>query len=106
MKELPMIDLDIKEAPFGILIHASVKPKARKNAILGVSSGKLKVAVTAAPEKGKANAAVIALLADFLGIAKNRVVIKSGETSHVKLLMIEGIDADQMRGKLSEKGVG
>ena len=101
-----MIDLKIKEDPSGVLLYASVKPKARKNAVLGTSTGKLKIAVTAAPEKGKANAAVIALLADFFGIAKGRVIIKSGDTSHTKLLMLEGLTTEQVFEKLSEKGVG
>jgi hypothetical protein len=101
-----MIELEIKEDASGVYFHASVKPKARKNAVLGTSAGRLKIAVTAVPEKGKANAAVVALLADFFGIAKGRVTIKSGETSHIKLLMLEGVTADQVVGKLSEKGVG
>jgi len=100
-----MIDLKIKEDPLGVFFYASVKPKARENAVLGTSAGRLKIAVTAAPEKGKANAALVALLADFFGIAKGRVVIKSGDTSHIKLLMLEGVTARQVFEKLSEKGV-
>lgn len=50
----------------------------------------LRVSVTAPPEKGKANRALIALLAKRLGVAKSAIILVSGETSRQKLLEVKG----------------
>ena len=50
----------------------------------------LRLRVTAVPDKGKANAAVIALLATALDIPKSAIELVSGETSRIKLLAIAG----------------
>ena len=72
-----------------------MQPKARRNAILGIQpetegGNALKVAVGAPPEDGRANAAVIALLADQLGVAKSAVSVVSGATDRRKLVEIRG----------------
>jgi uncharacterized protein YggU (UPF0235/DUF167 family) len=50
----------------------------------------LKVRVAAAPESGKANASLIALLAKRLHIAKTRIAIVNGETARLKIVSISG----------------
>ena len=72
-----------------------VAPKAKRNEIGGwldePDGGKaLKVAVTAAPEDGKANAAVTALLAKEWGVAKSAISVVSGATDRRKLVEIRG----------------
>lgn len=54
----------------------------------------LRARVTAPPEDGKANRALIALLAKALRIAKTRISIISGETARKKILRIEGEPED------------
>ncbi|WP_372422297.1 DUF167 domain-containing protein [Salinarimonas chemoclinalis] len=49
----------------------------------------LRVAVTAAPEDGKANAAVIALLAEALGLPRSALAIVRGETARTKTIRID-----------------
>lgn len=76
------------------MVHLRVKvsPKSSKNAILGHLNDEhntLKVAVTAAPENGKANEAVIKLLAKEYGISKSQVMITSGHTSQIKMIRID-----------------
>ena len=66
-------------------LRLKVQPKARRSAIQGVirdAEGEvaLKIAVSAAPEGGKANAAVAALLAETLGVAKSAVSVVAGAT--------------------------
>lgn len=64
-------------------------PKASKDEIAGVlGDGTLKVKITAAPEKGKANAAICELLAREFGVPKRNVRIVCGETSHNKQVEI------------------
>jgi len=70
-------------------------PKGGRDAIdgwvRGVDGGShLKARVAAAPESGKANAAMIALLAKKLMIAKSRIAIVSGETARLKIVSISG----------------
>ncbi|MBI2121511.1 MAG: DUF167 domain-containing protein [Candidatus Sungbacteria bacterium] len=69
-------------------ISLIVKPGAGKNQVIKKSEGVLAVYVTAAPEKGKANGAVIKLLADYFGIAKSRIRIISGFSSKNKIVKI------------------
>ena len=70
-----------------------VTPKSGKNEVRGVSSGEdgrsVSVRVTAPPEGGKANKAVCALIAKELGIAKGKVSVARGESSHHKMLAID-----------------
>jgi uncharacterized protein len=66
-----------------------VIPKSSRNEIVGLQpDGSVKVKVTAAPEKGKANAAICGLLADEFGVPKRNVEIVRGETSSVKHVKI------------------
>ena len=59
----------------------------------------LKARVTAVPEKGKANKALIVLIAKSLGIAKSSIDLVSGDTSRKKILRIDG-DPEDVIGKL------
>lgn len=71
-------------------IRVKVIPKSSKTELVGhLPDGTWKVKVAAAPEKGKANRALCEFVAEYLGVAKSRVRIVSGETSHVKRLRIE-----------------
>lgn len=79
----------------GLVVWMRLTPKGGRDAIDGVetlSDGRsvLKARVRAAPEDGRANAALIELLAKSLRAPKNAVSIRSGETSRVKKLFIAG----------------
>lgn len=72
----------------GAEIAVRVTPKASRNAV--VRDGEIiRVYVTAAPEGGKANAAVIKLLAKTMGIAKSRLRLLRGQTVREKLFRLE-----------------
>ena len=73
-------------------INVRVQPKAKRNHIEVVEGGRLKVYVTAAPESGKANDAMVALLAKALKVPKSRMSIVRGQKSRDKLIRIEGIE--------------
>ncbi len=75
-------------------VNIKLKPSARKNAVLGWEKGAngqdvLKVQITTAPEKGKANMALIALLAEYWGVPKSALTIMRGETSRLKVLEVK-----------------
>ena len=79
----------------GVRVRLKVTPKAKRNQIGGLldepDGGKaLKISVTAAPEDGKANAAVAALLAQEWGVAKSAISVVAGATDRRKLVEIRG----------------
>jgi len=89
--------LDIKSVDDALLVEVRVQPKASSNRIAGLHGGALKLAVTAAPEGGKANKAVIELLAKRLDIKKRNLEIVSGHTSRTKTLKITNCDRQKIQ---------
>lgn len=83
-----MKGLDLDASRDGTRLRLRVKPGAKQDAIVGVHGGALKLAVSAAPERGKANAAVIALLARALDLPSSAITIVRGESSQDKLVAI------------------
>ena len=81
-------DLELSPCPRGTRFRLRVKPGARKTAILGVHGGALKIAVSAPPERGKANRAVVALVGETLGLPSAAITIASGETSKNKVIEV------------------
>jgi uncharacterized protein len=72
-------------------------PKADRNEIAGRrADGALLVRVTAAPEDGRANAAVCALVAKALRVPKGAVRVVRGETSRDKVLEVDGADPEDL----------
>lgn len=71
-----------------MIIHVNVKPHARRNEIRKIADGTLAVSTTISPERGKANAAVVAMLAEYFGKSKNQVRIVRGATSRHKTVEI------------------
>ena len=71
-------------------LQLKVVPKASRNRVAGWVGERLKVQVTAAPERGKANHAVLEVLAEILGLSPARIRIVAGEMSALKTVEIEG----------------
>ncbi len=91
----------------GILIRVQVSPKASRERIEGMQdqadgSAALKVAVTAAPEGGKANAAVVKLLAKAWRLPKSAFEIRAGASARRKVFFIAG-DADALAHQIKER---
>ena len=80
-----------------------VQPKAGRNAI-EVAGDKVIVRVTAAPEGGKANDAVVELLAKRLGVAKGRVSIVRGHKSRDKTVLIDDVTLEEVLAILTASG--
>jgi hypothetical protein len=86
-----------------MLLRLRVTPNAGRDAIEGfetLADGTevLRIRVAAVPDKGKANAAVIALLAKRFGLPKSALTITSGETARLKTVRIDGdVDLSQCR---------
>jgi len=79
----------------GLVLTLRVTPNAGRDRVEGVElradgSAVLRVRVQAVPDKGKANAAVIALLGKALGVPKRSVSLVSGETARLKVVAVAG----------------
>lgn len=93
--------VSIRESPSGVLIKVTARPGTR-DGVMGVHGDALKLGVSAAPEKGKANKAVAELLAKVLGVRKSAVALVSGDASREKVLRVEGIGAEAVRAAIDK----
>lgn len=84
----------------GVRLPVQVQPKAKKNAVTGVHNGRLKVAVTAPPERGKANAAVLKVLAAALKIPRAQLELLSGASSRTKTVRVSGFSVEEIGRRL------
>jgi hypothetical protein len=85
----------------GVLIAVKVIARASKSAVSGIRDGALLVRLNAAPVDGAANAELIEVMADALGVPKRAITIASGETSRRKTLHVAGITAAAVLTKLN-----
>ena len=92
--------LAISRTDAGIIIPIVAKPGAKRDDVVGVYGTSLKVAVTAAPERGKANKAILKLLAKRLGVSPSSVAIVSGETSKQKKILVQGVESGEAMDRL------
>jgi uncharacterized protein len=84
-------------------LQVKVVPRASKDRVVGWIGDRLKVAVTAAPERGKANAAVVEVLAAHLELAPSRVRIVSGATQAQKTVEIDHPDEALLLSRLPSR---
>src|SRR5207302_1361629 len=88
--------VQIAAHPEGATLAVRAQPNAKKNAIIGEHAGALKVAVTAPPEDGRANAALTEVLRDWLGLKRSQVELASGATNRNKTFLIRSVTVDQL----------
>jgi hypothetical protein len=89
----------------GVLLKVRAQPGARKNAVGGEHNGALKVAVTAPPEDGRANEALVELLAQTLQLRRSEVMVLRGATSRDKTFLLRGQTAVTIMERLATAGV-
>ena len=84
----------------GCTIILRVQPGASRNRVSGVRDGTLRVSVTAPPNAGRANAAVLELLAATLRVAGSRLRIVRGHSSRDKVVAVEGLTVEEVQLRL------
>jgi uncharacterized protein len=90
----------IATAADGVIVNVRITPRASRSEIIGIMNDALKIRLQAPPVDGKANAALIAFLADALGVARRAVTILSGETARSKRVKIDAVTAQQAAAAL------
>jgi len=90
----------------GCTVSVRVHPGARRNAVSGVHDGAVKISLTTPPVDGRANEALIAFVAELLGLPKGRVSLVAGVASRTKVLRITGRSAEEVRTALFPVAIG
>ena len=84
----------VREVPGGVEVSVFCQPKAARSALIGMHGGALKAKVKAPPVEGRANRALLDLLAGALGVPRGRLTLVSGEQSRNKRIRVDGVDAE------------
>ncbi len=92
--------VEILQTGGGIRLRLRVEPGGRQQRLIGAYGGALKLEVSAAPEKGRANAAVIRLLSETLGIRRNQVELVAGTSSQDKIAVLTGCSIEEISARL------
>ena len=74
-----------------------IQPGAKKTEVAGEHGDALKIRLAAPPVDGKANAALLAFIAERLGVPKSAVTLKSGQASRRKVVEVEGATVEAGR---------
>jgi uncharacterized protein (TIGR00251 family) len=94
--------IEVLESDFGATFAVKALAGAKRNGVVGVHGMALKVAVSAPREKGRANEALVEVLAEALGVPKKTVSLAKGETSADKRFVVAGLSAAEVRRRLAE----
>jgi uncharacterized protein len=90
----------VRDVADGCTVNVRVQPGAKRNAVLGLHGGTVKIALCAPAVDGKANEALIAFVAEEVGLPRARVSLVAGVTNRSKVLRITGKSAAEVRAAL------
>jgi uncharacterized protein (TIGR00251 family) len=82
------------------ILDVRVKPRAKRAGLLGRHGNGIKLAVRAAPERGRANAELVQLLAEALKVDASAVEVVSGATSQDKRVRVRGLTPHELHLRL------
>ena len=85
-----------------VILHVRVQPRARRQGIVGVVGQRLKLCVTAAPAAGRANAAVLAMIARLAQVPPSAVTVIRGTSSRDKTIRIAAVEPVVALGRLRD----
>jgi uncharacterized protein (TIGR00251 family) len=92
--------IPLQESASGITFAVKVRPRARKNGIIGEFGDALKLSLTSPPVDGRANEACVEFFAKLLMVPQSSVTIASGQTSHRKVIRVSGLSAEEVRRRI------
>ena len=84
----------------GATLAVRAQPGAKKDAMLGRHGDAVKIAVTAPPEDGRANAALVEYLKNWLRVKRSQVELLSGEKNRNKVFLIRGLTAAELTARV------
>jgi uncharacterized protein (TIGR00251 family) len=92
----------VTEHAEGCVLPVRAQPGARRTGVQGEQAGALKIAVTAPPEDGRANQALVEVLRKALGVKRSQVELIGGQTSRDKRFLIRGLTRAELEARLKE----
>ncbi len=92
---------DIVTSGDGVELAVKASPGAKRDALLGVWNGALRISVSSPPEDGRANEAIARVLAGALGVRRAQVTLVRGATSRLKRFRISLTTAVEVRQRLA-----
>ena len=93
--------IPVREHEDGISFLVKLHPRAKKNGVTGEIGDALKLALTAPPIDGRANAACLGFFAKLLKVPHSSVTIASGERSRLKVVRVTGVTGEQFLQRIS-----
>jgi uncharacterized protein (TIGR00251 family) len=93
--------IQLSDHDSGVILPVRAQPNARRAGVQGERNGALKVAVTAPPEDGRANEALVEVLRDELGLRRSQIELIAGQTSRDKRFLIRDLGRDELAARLA-----
>jgi uncharacterized protein (TIGR00251 family) len=91
----------VTEHAEGCVLAVRAQPGAKRNGVVGEQNDALKVAVTAPADEGRANKALVEVLAEALGVRKSQVELIVGTKSRDKKFLVRAVSPDELRARLT-----
>lgn len=88
MGDCLMTAVEMIDNPQGIRLRIFLQPKASRDSIVGLHDGELKIAITAPPIEGKANAYLLKYLSKLFKTPKSQIILEKGELQRHKQIFI------------------
>ena len=95
------MDTVLEDIADGVLLPVRAQPGARRNGVIGVHNGRLKVAVTQVAERGKANDVVLLVLAESLALRRSQLELVAGTTNRDKMVLVRGINVVELSARIN-----
>jgi uncharacterized protein len=90
----------VRDVADGCTVSVRVQPGAKRDAVMGLHGGAVKIALSAPPVDGRANEALIAFVAEKVGLPRARISLVAGMASRSKVLRITGKSAAEVKAAL------
>lgn len=90
----------LRETPDGVELRVWAQPGASTSEIVGIQGQALKIRLAAPAQEGRANAALLTVLARALGIPKSQVTLLQGQKSREKIIFIRNLTAQEVAQRL------
>jgi uncharacterized protein (TIGR00251 family) len=91
----------ITQHPEGWILDLRAQPGARRNGVVGVQAGALKVAVTAPAQDGRANKAIMDVLREALGLKRSQIQLVGGMTGRQKKILVTGLSRAELEARIA-----
>jgi len=98
--------IELTEHAEGVVLSVRAQPGAKKNELRGEQNGMLKVCVTQVAERGKANKAIVEVLAKELKLRRSQIELIAGELQPQKRFLIRDLTAADLSERISLNGTG